>query len=117
MPLLAGCDAINEAPITRKILSMGEEMNRASQRALGAFPAVDPRGTEEHDGILDLLLLEAPEWLEVFGQKAKRPRFVALEKLGMHVRQRLLRHKRHFTTGENWVIWSSGHLIGKSNNQ
>ncbi len=34
LPLLAGCDAINEAPLTRKILSMGEEMNRASQRAL-----------------------------------------------------------------------------------
>ncbi len=34
LPLLAGCDAINEASLTRKILSMGEEMNRASQRAL-----------------------------------------------------------------------------------
>ncbi|WP_260580622.1 molybdopterin-dependent oxidoreductase [Sphingopyxis sp. PET50] len=34
LPLLAGCDAINEAPLTRKILSMGEEMHRASQRAL-----------------------------------------------------------------------------------
>ncbi|MBA3941942.1 MAG: molybdopterin-binding protein [Sphingopyxis sp.] len=34
MPLLAGCDAINDAPVVRKILSMGEEMNRASQRAL-----------------------------------------------------------------------------------
>ena len=34
MPLLAGCDAINDAPAVRKILSMGEEMNRASQRAL-----------------------------------------------------------------------------------
>jgi DMSO/TMAO reductase YedYZ molybdopterin-dependent catalytic subunit len=34
LPLLAGCDAINDAPTVRKILSMGEEMNRASQRAL-----------------------------------------------------------------------------------
>ena len=34
MPLLSGCDAINDAPAVRKILSMGEEMNRASQRAL-----------------------------------------------------------------------------------
>lgn len=34
LPLLSGCDAINEAPAVRKILSMGEEMNRASQRAL-----------------------------------------------------------------------------------
>ncbi|SBV33777.1 Oxidoreductase, molybdopterin binding (modular protein) [uncultured Sphingopyxis sp.] len=34
LPLLSGCDAINEAPVVRTILSMGEEMNRASQRAL-----------------------------------------------------------------------------------
>ena len=34
LPLLSGCDAINEAPAVRKILSMGEEMNRASQRVL-----------------------------------------------------------------------------------
>ena len=34
LPLLAGCDVINDAPAVRKILSMGEEMNRASQRAL-----------------------------------------------------------------------------------
>ncbi|WP_374525261.1 molybdopterin-dependent oxidoreductase [Sphingopyxis sp.] len=34
LPLLPGCDAISEAPMVRKILSMGEEMNRASQRAL-----------------------------------------------------------------------------------
>ncbi|SKB28683.1 molybdopterin-dependent oxidoreductase [Sphingopyxis flava] len=34
LPLLSGCDAINEAPAVRKILSMGEKMHRASQRAL-----------------------------------------------------------------------------------
>jgi len=34
LPLLSGCDAINDAPAVRKILSMGEEMNLASQRAL-----------------------------------------------------------------------------------
>ncbi len=34
LPLLSGCDAINDAPAVRKILSMGEEMHRASQRAL-----------------------------------------------------------------------------------
>ena len=34
MPLLSACDAINEAPAIRKILSMGEEINRYSQRAL-----------------------------------------------------------------------------------
>ena len=34
LPLLGACDAINDAPAVRKILSMGEKMNRASQRAL-----------------------------------------------------------------------------------
>lgn len=34
LPLLGGCDAINEAPAVRRILSLGEEMHRASQRAL-----------------------------------------------------------------------------------
>ncbi len=34
LPLLSACDAINEAPAVRKILSMGEEMNLHSQRAL-----------------------------------------------------------------------------------
>lgn len=34
LPILSGCDAISKAPAVRKILSMGEEMNRASQRAL-----------------------------------------------------------------------------------
>lgn len=33
-PLLTGCDAINEAPAVRKILSMGEVMHQHSQRAL-----------------------------------------------------------------------------------
>lgn len=34
LPLLSGCDAINEAPAVRKILSMGETMHQHSQRAL-----------------------------------------------------------------------------------
>lgn len=34
LPLLSGCDAINEAPAVRKILSMGEAMHQHSQRAL-----------------------------------------------------------------------------------
>ncbi|WP_432768104.1 MAG: molybdopterin-dependent oxidoreductase [Sphingopyxis sp.] len=34
LPLLGACDAINDAPAVRKILSMGEAMNEASQRAL-----------------------------------------------------------------------------------
>lgn len=34
LPLLSGCDAINDAPVVRKILSMGEVMHQHSQRAL-----------------------------------------------------------------------------------
>ena len=34
LPLLSGCDAINDAEPVRKILSLGEEMHFASQRAL-----------------------------------------------------------------------------------
>lgn len=34
LPFLAGCDAINEAPTVRKILSLGEDMHRGAQRAL-----------------------------------------------------------------------------------
>lgn len=34
LPLLSGCDAINEAPAVRKILSMGEVMHQHAQRAL-----------------------------------------------------------------------------------
>ncbi|AMU95377.1 molybdopterin-binding protein [Sphingopyxis terrae subsp. terrae NBRC 15098] len=42
LPLLAACDRVNEAPAVRKILSMGEEMNRASQRALTDRDALAP---------------------------------------------------------------------------
>lgn len=45
MPLLSGCDAISSAPAVRKILSMGEEMNRASQRALTNRDALAPEFT------------------------------------------------------------------------
>lgn len=34
LPLLSGCDALNESPAFRKILSMGEVMHQHSQRAL-----------------------------------------------------------------------------------
>ncbi len=45
LPLLSACDAINEAPAVRKILSMGEDMNRASQRALTDRNALAPEFT------------------------------------------------------------------------
>ena len=62
------------------------------QRALGPLAAVDARRPEEHDRVLDLLVLEAAQRLEVLGQDADRPRLVALEKLRVQVRERLLRH-------------------------
>ena len=34
LPLLTGCDALNESPVFRKILSMGEVMHQHSQRTL-----------------------------------------------------------------------------------
>ncbi len=52
LPLLAACDRVNEAPAVRKILSMGEEMNRASQRALMDRDALAPeygRADLRHD--------------------------------------------------------------------
>ena len=51
------------------------------QRALGALAAVDAGRSEEHDGVLNLLVLEAPQRLEILRQDADRPAFGALEKL------------------------------------
>ncbi|MEY4270322.1 MAG: hypothetical protein RLZZ58_1538 [Pseudomonadota bacterium] len=42
LPLLTGCDAINEAPAVRKILGMGELMHQHSQRALTNRDALAP---------------------------------------------------------------------------
>src|SRR5262249_24457065 len=65
------------------------------QRHLGAFgalPAVDPRRAEEHHRVLDLLLLESSERLEVLGEDSNGTGFLALEKFGIEICQRLLRH-------------------------
>ena len=69
------------------------------ERTLGALARIDASRTKEHDGVLNLLGLEAPQRLEIFGQDAKRPSVFTLEKLRVQVRQRLLRHNRHFITG------------------
>jgi DMSO/TMAO reductase YedYZ molybdopterin-dependent catalytic subunit len=45
LPLLSGCDMLNDSPAFRKILSMGEVMHRHSQRALLARDALAPEFT------------------------------------------------------------------------
>ena len=73
-------------------LGLQRESRRAVWGALGPLAAVDARRSEEHDGVLDPLIAESTERLEILGQYADRPRFVALEKVGIQVRQRLSRH-------------------------
>src|SRR3546814_2724007 len=64
LPLLSACDAINDAPPVRKILSLGEKMHLASQRALTDRDAlarefgradISPR-SEEHTSELQSLM-------------------------------------------------------------
>ena len=45
LPLLTGCDALNESPAFRKILSMGEVMHQHSQRVLLSRGALAPEFT------------------------------------------------------------------------
>ena len=63
-----------------------------AQRPLGALAAVDAGRSEEHDRVLNLLILEAAQRLEILGEDANRPRLGAFEELRVQVRQRLLRH-------------------------
>src|SRR5690242_8441512 len=58
---------------------------QALQRAGRFLAAVHARGSEEDDGVLDVLLLQAAERLEVFRENADRARIVALEELRIHV--------------------------------
>src|SRR3546814_17180300 len=49
LPLLSACDAINDAPPVRKILSLGAKMHLASQRALtDRDPLARAFGRAEH---------------------------------------------------------------------
>jgi DMSO/TMAO reductase YedYZ molybdopterin-dependent catalytic subunit len=45
LPLLSGCDALNESPAFRKILSMGEVMHQHSQRTILSRGALAPEFT------------------------------------------------------------------------
>ena len=63
------------------------------QRALGALAAVDPRRSEEDDGVLDLLLLESAQRLEVLGEDPDRPGLVAFEEVRVEIRERLLTYR------------------------
>src|SRR5262245_51484739 len=64
------------------------------QRALRALAAVDARRPEEHNSVLNPLLLEAAERFEIFGDDPDGARFLTVEELRIHVRERRLRHKR-----------------------
>ncbi len=62
------------------------------QRPLSALAAVDARRSEKDDRVLDLLFLEAAKRLEVFSEDTDRSCIVAVEKLRVLVRERLLGH-------------------------
>src|SRR5205823_5332940 len=62
------------------------------QRPLCALAAVHASRAKEDDGVLNLLLLEATERLEIFSDDADGTGVVAVEKLRVLVRERLLRH-------------------------
>src|SRR5437762_744774 len=62
------------------------------QRPLCALAAIHARRTEKDDRVLNLLFLEATERLEIFSDDADGTGVVAVEKLRVLVRERLLRH-------------------------
>ena len=62
------------------------------ERLLGVLAAVDARRAEEHDGVLDVLRLEAAQRLEILGEDPERARFFGFEKLGIEIRERLRMH-------------------------
>ena len=70
MSLVHRLAALPDAPLERA---------RAPARRLLA--AVNPRRPEEHDGVLDVLRLEAAERFEILGENAKRACLLAFEEL------------------------------------
>src|SRR5947209_18032457 len=62
------------------------------QRPLCALAAVHASRAKEDDGVLNLLLLEATERLEILSDDADGTGVVAVEKVWVLVRERLLRH-------------------------
>ena len=64
----------------------------ALERLLRVLAAVDARGAEEHDGVLDVLRLEPAQRLEVLRQDADGSGLFALEELGILVGVRLWVH-------------------------
>src|SRR4029434_2731902 len=51
------------------------------ERRLRLLAAVDARGSEKNDSVLDALRLEAAQRLEVLGEDADRTRLVAVEEV------------------------------------
>ena len=64
-------------------------MHQPLERLFGPLAAVDARGAEEHDSVLDVLRLEAAERFQILGQNSQRAGFVAFEELGIQIRKRL----------------------------
>src|SRR5262249_54809259 len=65
---------------------------KALERALGLNAAVDARGAEKDDGVLDVLRFQPPQRLQVLRDDPDRTRVVALQERGIHVRERLFVH-------------------------
>ena len=70
----------------------GADFAFTAAAGLRRVAAVDAGRSEEHDRVLNLLIREAAERFEIFGQDANRPRIGAFEELPVLVCERLLRH-------------------------
>ena len=91
-PSRRACASARARPEIARRVRCTPRARSVASAPLGALARVDARRPEEHDGVLNLLVLEAPERLEVLGQNPDRPPFRAFEKLRIEVRERLLRH-------------------------
>jgi hypothetical protein len=66
---------------------------QALECRLGMGHAFHAGGSEEDDGVLDVLLFETPQGLEIFRQNPDRPCFVAFEEFRKQVgRVMMIRH-------------------------
>jgi hypothetical protein len=66
-----------------------ETPREARKRLLRALAAVDPRGSKEHHGVLDVLRPEAAKRLEILGEDPERAGFFAVEKFLVEIGERL----------------------------
>ena len=64
-------------------------MHQALEGPFRPLAAVDPRGAEEHHGVLNVLHAESAQGFEVLGQNPDRAGFFAFEKIGIEIRKGL----------------------------